>query len=517
MTSRGRPATGGNGSARPPTLTDLPTPKKRGRPRSSGDYTCGRCHQQVAKIRVHWPDGPVCGACFTEATHSRGKCTNCGETRMLPGRSPDQEPICRDCADITTALTCTRCKHESERFRGGLCIRCTLTDDLTAVLKPNDDFRLRRLISLLTETGRPESIYTYMRRGTKARALLEAIGDRTLPLTHEAFDALPRSTAAEHLRALLAHHRMMPGRGNENLTRFEQWLATRISNLPDDGTSQVIERYAAWHHLKRIRDKATDPAVNLETVTHAAKQDITEAGKLLIWLRDSHGIAAGELRQAHIDEYLSTGPSTRKHIRNFVRWLNRDSTRQGHLDAPFRPAQSTPMITQAERIELVRNCLEHGHVIRSTRLAGLILLLWAHPLNKIVMLRHEHISITPEGMLLKLGTTPATIPAAITEMFWSQREGAENQNTTNSNTSWLFPGTRAGQHLHPTTLSERLKVLGIDAQRTRNATLRDLTQEVDARTLIDLLDYSPAVITQHAARAATRMSDYIVFKKNQRP
>src|SRR6478736_7800825 len=126
MTSPGRPATGGNGSARPPTLTDLPGPRKRGRPRSSGGYTCGRCHQQVAKIRVHWPDGPVCGACFTEATHTHGRCPTCGETHMLPGRSPDKQPICRNCAGITTDLTCTRCRRETERFRAGLCIRCTL-------------------------------------------------------------------------------------------------------------------------------------------------------------------------------------------------------------------------------------------------------------------------------------------------------------------------------------------------------------------------------------------------------
>ncbi|PAU90886.1 recombinase XerD, partial [Kocuria sp. WN036] len=65
------------------------------------------------------------------------------------------------------------------------------------------------------------------------------------------------------------------------------------------------------------------------------------------------------------------------------------------------------------------------------------------------------------------------------------------------------------------TLSGRLKVLGIDAQRARNATLRDLTQEVDARTLIDLLGYSPDIIAQHAARSATPMSDYIDLKRQQ--
>jgi hypothetical protein len=435
---------------------------------------------------------------------------------MLPGRSLDHQPICRVCAGITTDLTCARCNREIERFRGGLCIRCALQDDLTAVLKPGDNLSLHRLISLLTEAGRPESIYTYIRPGSRARELLNSVGDRTLPLTHEAFDALPRSTAAEHLRYLLMHHRIMPGRGNEKLVRFEQWLASKISDLPGDGTAQTIERFATWHHLKRIRGRATDPTVNLETVTHAAKQEITEAAKLLIWLRDTYGIGTDELRQAHIDEYLSSGPSTRKHVRNFVHWLNRQGRRPyGKLDVPFRPAHSVPMITQQERIELVRNCLDYNHVITSTRLAGLILLLWAHPINKIVMLSQDDIESTPEGMFLKLGTTPAAIPEAITGMFWNQHQGSENRNTTNTNTKWLFPGTRAGQHIHPATLSGRLKVLGIDGQRARNATLRDLTQEVDARTLMDLLGYSPAIIAQHAARSARRMSDYIALKQRR--
>lgn len=437
---------------------------------------------------------------------------------MLPGRSSStREPICRDCAAITTDLTCTRCRREAERFRAGLCIRCVLTDDLTAVLRPGDDLRLHRLIGMLADTGRPESIYTYMRPGTKARELLEAIGDRAIALTHEAFDALPRSNAVEHLRALLVHHRMMPARGSETLARFEQWLAARIMALPDDGTSRLIERFATWHHLKRVRAKAADPETNLETVTHAAKQDITEAGKFLIWLRQHHNAGAEDLQQFHVDDYLSGGPSTRKHIRNFVRWLNtHQSRRTSELDAPFRNAQTIPIITQVQRTELVRNCLEYHHVAGSTRLAGLILLLWAHPLNKIVMLRREHLATTPAGMLIKLGATPASVPEALTEMFWQQLQNPGNHNTANTGTDWLFPGTRAGRHLHPDTLAERLHILGIDPQRARNATIRDLAQEVDARSLMDLLGYSPGVIAQHAARAAVPMSDYIVLKNSGR-
>lgn len=39
---------------------------------------------------------------------------------------------------------------------------------------------------------------------------------------HDAFDSLPRSTAAEHLRALLMHHGMLPRRGPEAVARFER-------------------------------------------------------------------------------------------------------------------------------------------------------------------------------------------------------------------------------------------------------------------------------------------------------
>ena len=394
-------------------------------------------------------------------------------------------------------------------------MQCTLTDDLTAVLKPNEDLRLHRLIKLLTETGRPESIYIYMRPGTKARQLLEMIGNRNLALTHEAFDELPSSTAAEHLRALLIHHRMMPERGNENLARFEQWITARVASLPTDGTSHIVELFARWRHLKRIRDKAADPETNHSTAISAAKQEITEAGKLLLWLKETHGIGAEKLQQKHIDDYLSSGPSTRKHIRNFVRWLNSQPSSRTHgLDTPFRKAQANPMITDMQRTELVRNCLEHQQVAQSTRLAGLILLLWAHPLNKIVLLRREHLITAPDGMRIKLGTTPAAVPAALTELFWQQLQNPENSNTTNAGTDWLFPGTRAGQHLHPDTLAGRLKVLGIDPQRARNATLRSLTQEVDGRTLMDLLGYSPGIIAQHASRAAAPMADYIDLKRS---
>lgn len=437
---------------------------------------------------------------------------------MLPGRDDDGNAICRTCAGITTRLECVNCGREAERFRGGVCVRCVVRAELAELLRPDSDLRLHRLVETLAGVSRPESIYTYM-HGARAHALLMAIGSRELALTQEAFDQLKPGPAVEHLRALLVHHRMLPERGTvEELHRFEQWIADRLATLPDDGTRDLIERFATWHHLRRVRERARESEVNIETVTHAAKQEITEAGKFLLWLRTAHRISAAQLRQEHVDHYLSSGTSTRKHIRNFVRWLNREdhrSSKHARLDAPFRQAQSEPMLRESERITLVRNCLEWQQVNLPTRIAGLLLLLWAQPLNKIVMLKQEHITVGADGMTLMLGHHPTAVPEAVADLFWQHLESPGNPRTVNTGTSWLFPGTQAGRHLHPGTLSERLKALGIDAQRARNATLRDLTHEVDARTLMDLLGYSKPVVARYAARAGAPMSDYLDLKSRR--
>lgn len=519
---RGRPVTDGYGSARPSALHGLATPNRRGRPRSTGALTCHRCGRtDVAKIRVRWPDGNICGICFTEATHAYGTCPACDdEGRMLPGRDEDGGAICRTCSGITTKLECSTCDREAERFRNGSCARCVVHADLTNLLRPGTDLRLRRLVDTLANVDRPESIYTYM-RGKRAHELLAAIGSRELALSQEAFDLLKPSPAVEHLRALLIHHRMLPERHtDERVHRFEQWIATRLDELPGDGIRDRIERFATWYHLKRVRSRALDPGVNVETVTHAAKQEITEAGRFLLWLRVEHGVGPPELRQAHVDDYLSSGTSTRKHIRNFLRWFNRDDNRRTkaeRVDAPFREAHSEPLLKQSERIALVRNCLEWEQVKLSTRIAGLILLLWAQPLNKIVMLRHEHTTFDVTGMTLKLGERPTAVPEAVANLFWRHLEAPGNPHTVNTGTPWLFPGGQAGRHLHPGTLSERLKVLGIDAQRARNATLRDLAHEVDARTLMDLLGYSRPVVARYATRAGAPMSDYVDLKTPKLP
>lgn len=240
-------------------------PRRRGRPRSTGGRECGRCHHLVPKIRTHWPEGPICGPCFTAAARTYGQCAFCAAQRLLPGRSPTGEDICRDCAGITTNLDCVNCGREAERLRGGHCARCVVAGDLEQILKPHapPDMRIKRLITKLAAVPRPESIITWMRNPVTAD-LLAKIGTRELQLTHDAFDALPASRSREHLREMLVHHRMMPSRGDRQLIRFEAWLDRRLQTLqPTPGIHTPIEQFARWHHLHRLREN-TDPTRNMD-------------------------------------------------------------------------------------------------------------------------------------------------------------------------------------------------------------------------------------------------------------
>lgn len=499
--------------APPPTIDALEPPKRRGRPRSAGTLHCDRCQGQVAKIRVRWPDGAICGACFTQAVRSFGICPQCATARLLPGLDAAGRCICRDCAGITRPLMdCSNCGAEAERFRGGWCARCVIAADLTAVLKPHSppDLRIKRLIDTLTDSRRPESIHTWM-RGTQPRILLAMIGNRELELTHAAFDALPPSSAVEHLREILVHHRMLPAGTDPHMRYFERWLLRRLNELQrHPAIALAIERFATWHHLNRLRTNVG--SANMDIACRDARQEITEAGKFLLWVQEVRGHPAADFDQSDIDAYLAEGTSTRWHIGSYVSWLSKARRGPGELYVAPRYPRTEPSLGQSRRLEVIRNAIEMDEVALPTRVAALIHLLWATPLSRIARLRRDSIALGAQGMLIAIGSTPTEIPEEIAPLFWQVYSGHDNQQTANTNTEWLFPGIRAGQHIAAPTLQRRFKVLGLDTQPTRNTTLKSLTAQIDVRSLAETLGYSAGTLAKHAEKSGNYWSGYAEAK-----
>ena len=110
----------------------------------------------------------------------------------------------------------------------------------------------------------------------------------------------------------------------------------------------------------------------------------------------------------------------------------------------------------------------------------------------------DDILTDPQGrVLIRLGDSPAPIPSPFDDVVRSHLRSRDNLETaTNPNSTWLFPGRRAGQPLHQTSIRLRLTTLGIPNMPGRSRALREM-----------VLQASPAVVASmlvfHVGRAET--------------
>lgn len=135
-------------------------------------------------------------------------------------------------------------------------------------------------------------------------------------------------------------------------------------------------------------------------------------------------------------------------------------------------------------------------------------MLYAQPITRLVTLRTDDLSITPDGPSLTFRTDPVPIPEPFAEMLISHVQDRPNQRCANHACPWLFPSTRAGRHLHPNTVHMRLRALGISNIAARTRAIQDLVMEVPAPIVAKMLGYSDAVAAKYAAGAAAPMARY---------
>lgn len=74
---------------------------------------------------------------------------------------------------------------------------------------------------------------------------------------------------------------------------------------------------------------------------------------------------------------------------------------------------------------------------------------------------------------------------------------------------WLFPSTLAGRHLHPNTVMDRLRELGVNLLGARNRAIGELVLECPPSLVADGLGYSPKVAFLHADKAAEPWARYV--------
>jgi len=466
---------------------------------------CARCGRDIPRLAVHWPEGRLCNVCYYHAIHTRGACPECGQDRLLPGPpNADGKPICSTCAAIPDDFHCERCAIEAGHHRGRLCARCALRDDLHGLLGGvPTNASLIGLLDALCASDRPESIIVW-KRSSKVQELLRKLGDDTIPASHEGLDAVP-GRATEHLRSLMQHHGLLPQR-DPNLPRFQTWIDTKLDGLPDE-VRQPVKHFATWHHLRRIRTKAASGAPTHGPV-HSAKQEITETVKFLLWLHETYQRTAATCTQQDVHEWLATGPTTRSAIRTFF-VLAKKSRLNTTVNIEHRPAKTSPSLSQDQRLAWIHELLTGTSESLPYRVAGMLLLLYAQPLVKVVTLNTSVIDDGNDAMSITLGQHATTVPEPFATLLRTHTAARPNLRTgAGPDSPWLFPSTLAGRHLHPNTVMNRLRGLGVNLLGARNRAISELVLECPPSLVAHALGYSTQVAFLHADKAAEPWARY---------
>lgn len=484
-----------------------PRNTKQGRPRATGAVNgpCGRCGRDMPRVAVTWPEGRLCFTCFYEAVRTRGTCPECLQDRLLPGPpNNDGRPRCSNCAQIPRDFHCERCDIEAAHHRGRLCVRCALRDDLHGLLGSEPGHAaVAGLVDALCASDRPESILIW-KRSPKVQDLLRGLGDGTIPATHEGLDSVA-NRQAEHLRALMQHHNLLPQR-DLYLPRFEKWIDIKLDGLPDE-VRQPVKHFATWHHLRRIRAKATAGASTRGPV-HSAKQEITETVKFLVWLHETYQRTAATCTQQDVDEWLATGPTTRSAIRTFF-VVAKKARLNTTVTVQHRSAKTSPSLSQDQRLAWIHELLTGTSESLPYRVAGMLLLLYAQPLVKVVTLPTSVVNDSDDGMSITLGKHATDIPEPFASLVRAHLGARPNLRTgAGPDSPWLFPSTLAGRHLHPNTVMDRLRDLGVNLLGARNRAIGELVLECPPSLVAEALGFSQQVAFLHADKAAEPWARY---------
>jgi hypothetical protein len=288
---------------------------------------------------------------------------------------------------------------------------------------------------------------------------------------------------------------------------FQRWLVAHLDTITDPAGAQLIQRFATWEVLPRLRARAENKPITPASRKFAGEQ-ITQATVFLDWLAQRQR----NLRtcdQADIDTWHAEHAEHVRHrLRGFLLWsMASKFTRPLRLPAPAIVRHAP--LSQRERMALLGQLLAGHDLPLRSRVAGVIVLLYAQRLSRIVRLTVDDVITDGDQVTLRLGTPPSPVPAPFAQLLLAWISERDNMNTaTNPDSRWLFPGRRAGQPMHPESLAALVNKLGVPTRTARTAAIHQHLLEIPAPVVADALGYHPVTAAKIASHAGATWSRY---------
>lgn len=399
-----------------------------------------------------------------------------------------------------------------------MCWECLLADRVEALRARAGPDRTAGLAAYLDAlAASPNAASTLRWMQTPPFALVEDLVDGRLELAHQALDERQgdegEGSAVAYLRAALVAHGALPPR-DETGAAFDRWFARAVAGLPDGPDHAAVTAFGTWQVARRLtettaRHRGAPPP---SAVKHARSQ-IREAIKLTAWLQ-AQELGLDDLRQDLLDEWVTSGPSTRRVSSAFIEWLGRahPSSRRLQIAWPAT-AHNPPIASDEQRLKALTVVVANEQVDPRTRFAAVAVLLFAQPLARVAALRRGDLATTADGWTIKFGSRPVQAPALLDDLIEELRSTVPGSSRTAASTSdWLLPGRKHGTHITPEEPRRQLKVLGMPVRPGRRGALLALAAELPAPVLSEHFGVHRARAAQWTRLAGRTYADYVATR-----
>jgi len=197
-----------------------------------------------------------------------------------------------------------------------------------------------------------------------------------------------------------------------------------------------------------------------QTITDACRRRIRVAIHLLSFL-DACGASAVTATQGLLERYQEHVGRAINDEYAFVVWL-RDSRINTRLSIPYVP-RPAPMVTvpDEQRWAAVDRLLHDESLRRYTRIGGLLTLLFAQPLTRIVAMRTNQVTVADDTVHVCFSTLPIQMPAVLDDLIREHLDKRGKSLYASRDTGWLFPGGNPGRHLATENIRAQLVAIGI--------------------------------------------------------
>ncbi|MDG4759404.1 hypothetical protein [Micromonospora sp. WMMD710] len=377
--------------------------------------TCFRCGRS-RPVQAEWPAGPVCVGCYENVRRHPAECFNCRQVRPLIARNDEGGSVCGPCVGVDLTYTCRGCGRSGEIHCDERCFHCVLAERLTDLLTGPDGQvaeQLRPLQEALTGVDNPATVVGWLAKSRSAKLLREFAITPT-PLTHNLLDQQPQTQPLHYIREVLVTTGVLPPR-EEHLERLGPWLDRILAGKPSHHV-RAVKPFAQWFVIRRARRSATRNGDYRRSSADHARARILNALELLSWL-DQHELTLETLTQPVLDRWLEKGATTRRSVRYFLAWAHNRGLVTG-LDVPMA-AKTAPaiLLKEDDRVAQLRRCFTDEALPLDLRVAGVLILLFALPLTRVLRLRDADVLRDPDHTHLLIDGHQLRLPARLADLI----------------------------------------------------------------------------------------------------